>query len=106
MLRGQMIGWIKRTLIELTSGAALGFVGWCLMGKRLTSMIYGTPGGSFSCQVDVEQGLDRFVAMQLYSAIGGALIAFLGMLILRRWWAKARTKPGAPTPGLPGTPAS
>ena len=94
-----MLVWLKRTLVELTAGAALGFVGWCLTGKRLTSMIYGTPGGSFSCQGDVETALDRFVAMQLYSAIAGALVAFLGTLLIRRWWAKARAKPAPVVPG-------
>jgi len=91
-----MLVWLKRTLIELVTGAALGFVAWCLLGKRLTSAWFGTPGGSFSCQNDVVIALDRFVAMQLYSAVGGALVAFLGMLLIRRWWTKARAKPAAP----------
>jgi Mg/Co/Ni transporter MgtE len=103
--------WIKRTLTELAVGAVLGFIGWCLMGKRLTSALFGSLGGSFSCRADVELGLDKFVSMQLYSAIAGALVAFLGMLVLRRWWAKTRSKPSAPTPpaptpGVPGAPAS
>jgi hypothetical protein len=101
-----MLAWIKRTLMELTTGAVLGFVGWCLMGKRLTSMLFGSVGGSFSCAADVEHGLDQFVAMQLYSAIAGAVVAFLGMLVIRRWWMKSRGKRPGPTPGVPGAPAS
>jgi hypothetical protein len=96
-----MRDWIKRTLTELAVGAVLGFIGWCLLGKSLTSMLFGTPEGSFSCRLDVERGLDRFVSMQLYSAVAGALVAFLGMLVLRRWWNKSRTKPSAPTPPAP-----
>jgi hypothetical protein len=97
MLRSTpMLVWVKRTLIELVTGAALGFVAWCLLGKSLTSGLYGSLGGSFSCQLDVETALDRFVSMQLYSAIAGAVVAFLGMLLIRRWWTRARAKPAAP----------
>jgi hypothetical protein len=96
--------WLKRTLTELTVGAAIGFVAWCLLGKQLTGMLFGSLGGSFSCKGDVEIALDKFVAMQLYSAITGALVAFLGMLILRRWWTKSRAKSAQSTaaPGAPG----
>src|SRR5689334_7737116 len=85
-----MLIWLKRTLTWLSSGAAVGFILWCLFGKRLTSMLFGSLGGSFSCRADVEIGLDKFVAMQLYSAIAGALVAFFGMFFLRRWWLKSR----------------
>jgi uncharacterized membrane protein YccC len=94
--------WLKRTLMELTAGAAVGFVAWCLFGKQLTGMLFGSLGGSFSCRLDVENGLDKFVAMQLYSAVAGSLIAFLGMLILRRWWTKSRAKSAQPVAGAPG----
>jgi hypothetical protein len=57
---------------------------------------------SVSCRPDVEKGLDKFVSMQLYSAIGGAVVAFLGMLILRRWWSKSRAKRAQPAAGTPG----
>lgn len=97
-----MKAWLKRTLVELTTGAMLGFVLWCLLGKRMTSMWFGSLGGSFSCRLDVEQGLDNFVSMQLYSAVIGAVIAFLGMLILRRWWSKSRARRGQPAAGAPG----
>jgi uncharacterized membrane protein YccC len=93
---------MKRTLTELTAGAVIGFVVWCLLGKQLTGMLFGSYGGSFSCQTDVENGLDKFVAMQLYSAIAGALVAFLGMLILRRWWTRSRAKSAQPAAAAPG----
>jgi len=101
-----MLLWIKRTLTELAVGAVVGFIAWCLLGKRMTSMLFGSLGGSFSCRTDVELGLDKFVAMQLYSAIAGAVVAFLLMLVLRRWWAKSRARRAAPPPGVPGAPAS
>ena len=94
--------WLKRTLTELTAGAAAGFVAWCLLGKQLTSMLFGSLGGSFSCRADVEIALDKFVAMQLYSAIAGALVAFLATLLVRRWWAKSRAKSAQPPAGAPG----
>jgi uncharacterized membrane protein YccC len=97
-----MLPWIKRTLVELSTGAMIGFVIWCLLGKQMTSMLFGSLGGSFSCRLDVEAGLDKFVAMQLYSAIAGALVAFLGMLVLRRWWSKSRAKRSQPATGAPG----
>jgi hypothetical protein len=93
-----MLVWLKRTLVELATGAMLGFVAWCLVGKSLTSSLFGSLGGSFSCAKDVELGLDKFVAMQLYSALIGAIVAFLGMLLLRRWWSK-RAKPVPPPVG-------
>ena len=94
--------WLKRSLTELMVGAAVGFVAWCLLGKQLTSMLFGSLGGSFSCRGDVEIALDKFVAMQLYSAVAGALVAFLGMLILRRWWTKSRAKSAQAATGAPG----
>jgi hypothetical protein len=97
-----MKAWLKRTLVELTTGAMIGFVVWCLLGKQLTGMLFGSLGGSFSCRLDVEQGLDKFVAMQLYSAIAGAVVAVIGMWLVRRWWSKSRAKRGQPTAGAPG----
>lgn len=93
---------MKRTLVELSTGAMIGFVIWCLLGKQMTSMLFGSLGGSFSCRLDVEAGLDKFVAMQLYSALAGAVVAFLGMLILRRWWTKSRARRAQAAAGAPG----
>jgi Mg/Co/Ni transporter MgtE len=98
MLR-PMMRWVKRALIEMSVGAVLGFILWCLAGKRLTSLMFGSLGGSFSCANDVSLGLDKFVSMQLYSAIGGALIIFLGATLFRRWLAKLKAGQVARTPG-------
>jgi len=101
-----MIAWVKRSLVEASVGAVLGFTGWCLLGKSLTAMLFAPLGGSFSCRTDVEAGLDKFVSMQLYSAIGGALLVFGGALFVRMRWAKrkarsAQANPGNPAPGVP-----
>jgi len=87
-----MLGWVKRTLAELSIGAAVGFIAWCFLGKRITSFMFGSIGGSFSCSTDVEKGLDKFVSMQLYCALGGAVLAVVGMVIARRLWSKARAR--------------
>ncbi|HEX2732896.1 MAG TPA: hypothetical protein VHM70_14905 [Polyangiaceae bacterium] len=86
-----MLPWLKRTSIELVVGALVGFVIWSFVGKRLTSMLFGSLGGSFSCSADVELGLDKFLAMQLYSALGGAALAVLAMFLFRR--RRARRDP-------------
>lgn len=103
-----MLVWMKRSLVALTAGAAFGFIAWCLLGKQLTGMLFGSLGGSFSCRADVEIALDKFVSMQLYSAIVGAVVAWLGMLLMRRWWAKSRAaKAVVPaTPSVPGSPGA
>ena len=87
-----MLAWIKRTSVELSVGAAAGFVAWCLLGKQVTSFMFGSIGGTFSCSADVEKGLDKFVSMQLYCALGGAILAVVIMIIARRLWSKARAR--------------
>lgn len=83
MLRA-MSSWMRRTLVELTIGAVIGFVVWCLIGKSLTSMLFASLGGSFSCKADVEVALDKFVSMQVYSALAGAVVVAVVMAIVRR----------------------
>jgi hypothetical protein len=85
-----MVVWLKRAFLQASVGAVFGFVGWCLLGKSMTSLMFGSLGGSFSCRADVELGLDKFVAMQLYSAIAGAVIAFAGATFVRYRWMKAK----------------
>ncbi len=94
--------WLKRALVQMSVGAVLGFVVWCLIGKSTTSMMFGSLGGTFSCRQDVEIGLDKFVAMQLYSAIGGALSVLAGATLVRRSWSKRKAKSARanPSPGV------
>lgn len=102
-----MMRWVKRALIEMSIGAVLGFILWCLAGKRLTSMFFSSLSGTFSCAADVETGLDLFVSRQLYSAIAGALIVFIASILVRRWLSKLRAGQVARTPGpIAGGPVS
>jgi hypothetical protein len=94
-----MVRWMKRTAVEMLIGAVVGFTGWCLAGKSLTSMMFSSIGGTFSCQADVEAALTKFLTMQLYSALVGALLAALAIGLTRRALErrKARAAP-APAP--------
>jgi hypothetical protein len=101
-----MMRWLKRLLTELVAGAALGFVVWCFAGKAITSFRFGSLGGSFSCKGDVSVALDQFVAMQLYSAIGGGVVLTIATELVRRAWSKRSAKALAPSPApatLPGS---
>ena len=89
---------LKRTVLELLAGAGLGFLVWCLIGKSLTAMMFGTLGGSFSCSADVETALDKFLAMQLYSAAGGAIVVLTGMFFVRRALARSKNAKSAAAP--------
>lgn len=96
---GAMWAWIKRTAFELAVGAAVGFVLWSLAGKGMTSMLFGSLGGTFSCRADVELALDKFLSMQLYSALLGAVLGVVVMIVVRRRWPKTK-----PTQSLPNAP--
>ena len=96
-----MVRWMKRTGVELLIGAVLGFIIWCLAGKSMTSMMYGSLGGSFSCQADVETALTRFLAMQLYSAIAGAVIFAIAAGLVHRAIGRRRQRNAAPIPAAP-----
>lgn len=95
-----MSPWMKRTLVTLSVGAVVGFILWILIGRGMIARRYSSIGGTFSCGADVRRGLDEFVAMQLYSALGGAVLALLVMLIARRWWSKRSRPAPPPTPAV------
>jgi hypothetical protein len=99
-----MMAWLKRTSVEMSIGAVIGFIVWCLLGKSMTSMLFASIGGTFSCKADVEAGLDKFVSMQLYSAIAGALVIFGGATFVRMRLSKRKAKPAAPVDPAPGVP--
>jgi hypothetical protein len=92
---------MKRTGVELLIGAMIGFVICCLFGKSLTSMLYGSIGGSLSCQLDVENGLTRFLSLQLYSALGGAVVFAIAAGLIRRAWSRRKQRTAAPLPAAP-----
>ena len=88
---------LKRTLMEMMAGGFLGFFLWSLVGQRAISMLFTSIGGSFNCQVDVLDGLARFVRWQMYCAIGGAVVFALALALFRRALAKRRAaRPATP----------
>ncbi len=91
---------LKRTLTWALGGAAVGFIIWSLIGQSAVSALFSSLGGTFSCQADVEAALSKFVRMQFYCALGGAVLAPLGAWLLRR---PKSGQPGAADPGA-GTP--
>jgi hypothetical protein len=93
-----MMQWLKRTGVEMLVGAVLGFVTWCVAGKSITSVMFGSIGGSFSCQTDVQNALTKFMSMQLYSAIGGALIFAVGIGLVRRAFDRRKVRAASPGP--------
>ena len=97
-----MTRWLKRTGVEMLIGAVVGFVIWCLAGKSMTSMLYGSLGGSFSCQNDVETALTRFLSMQLYSAIAGALVFAVAIGLIRRALDRRKLRAAGPSPAQSG----
>lgn len=101
-----MLARIKRALVWLSVGAFAGFVGWSLVGRSLTSLTFGSIGGTFTCRADVETALGEFVSMQLYSALGGAVISLLILLVaarrrMKRAKAATSTDDAMPVPGAP-----
>lgn len=97
-----MAGVLKRVASLSGVGAVLGFLLWSVIGQSTTSMMYGSLGGTFTCAADVESALARFVMMQLYCAIGGAvLIPIVGLLISR---SLRKRKAASAAPGGPATP--
>lgn len=88
-----MTGWIKRTAVQLAVGASLGFTAWSLIGAWLTSLMFSSLGGTFSCKADVEAALSKFISMQMYSALAGGVGAVVLMTLVRRRFAKRTPTP-------------
>jgi Mg/Co/Ni transporter MgtE len=93
-----MVRWLKRTGVEMLVGAVVGFLVWCVAGKSITSMMFGSIGGTFSCQADVENALTRFLSMQLYAAIAGALVFAVAIGLIRRALDRRKLRAAGPTP--------
>lgn len=86
---------IRAVLNRLAVGALIGFGLWSVVGGWATSLLFGSLGGSFSCRTDVELALGRYIAMQVYSAAGGALLFVAGGWLIRRAVTKRRNGTGA-----------
>lgn len=82
---------------EILAGSAIGFLVWSFVGPQLISWWYEPPSkDAFSCAGSVRDALQKFVVMQLVSALVGAVVLGVVLLLGRRWWA-SRT-PAAPPP--------
>lgn len=80
---------VKRTVLEVGVGLAVGFVLACVFGPGLLSTIYKPISqDAFSCAGSVEQALAYFVKLELgLAAIGGVGVA-VGMHFVRRMFRK------------------
>jgi len=93
--------WLKRTGVEMLIGAVVGFTLWCLGGRSLTSVLFGPIAGTFSCKADVENALTRFLSMQLYAAVAGALVFAVAIGLIRRALGRRKLRASGPSPAAP-----
>lgn len=96
-MRCIVLRMFKRNLNLALAGAAVGFIIWSFLGQSAVSIMFGSLGGTFTCKADVELGLQKFVRMQLYSAIAGAVLVPLVAWLLRK--GSGGANPPAPTQG-------
>ncbi|HMA93603.1 MAG TPA: hypothetical protein VKP30_13000 [Polyangiaceae bacterium] len=81
----------KQLLLACAVGAALGFLCCSIFGQSAVSLLFGSLGGTFTCKADVEQALQRFVRLQLYSALSGAVLVALLTWLVRRALGKKKS---------------
>jgi hypothetical protein len=85
---------VKKTVLQIGLGVALGFLAASVLGPQLISWWYQPPSqDAFSCAGSVKDALAHFVWLQLIcAALGGFglwLVLFLGGRALRNRGAKA-----------------
>ena len=84
---------VRRTLIEGTVGAALGFGGWSVVGPAIIGWWYEPPSKeALSCGSSVKLALSQFVTMQLVSAAVGAVVIAVLLFLFRRSRKNAAAK--------------
>jgi len=94
VLKDEKPGVLKKTILQLGAGVALGFLVACLFGPRVISFWYQPPSkDAFSCAGSVESALTQFVWLQLgFAAVGGLglwlALVFGGRLFRRKGAAK------------------
>jgi hypothetical protein len=87
---------VKKTILQLGVGVALGFLLAGLVGPRLISFWYQPPSkDAFSCASSVENALTQFVWLQLGCAALGGIGLWLAIFFGGRLW---RRKGSAETP--------
>jgi hypothetical protein len=85
----QKLSLLKKTVLQLGIGVALGFLVACLVGPRLIKIGYEPPiKDAFSCASSVEKALSDFVVMQLVCAALGGFGLWLALFFARRLWRK------------------
>lgn len=76
---------LKKTILQLGVGVALGFLVACLAGPRVISFWYQPPSkDAFSCAGSVENALAQFIWLQLGCAALGALGLWLALFFAGR----------------------
>ncbi len=76
---------LKRTGLELSFGAVIGFVLSILMGPRAIGFLYEPPSkDAFSCAGSVEKALGQFVELELVVALLGGVALSVGAFVFRR----------------------
>ncbi len=86
------MSFMTRMLLAAAAGAALGFLICSIFGQGAVSLLFGSVGGTFTCKADVEQALQQFVRLQLYSALSGAVLVPLLTWLLRGAIGKRKSK--------------
>jgi len=88
---------LRRTLYEVGSGTALGFVLACVWGPAVVSTKYTPLSDSANlCGGPVNEALSSFVRVQLISAAVGAVLVWSILFFSRRALRKRREKRQVP----------
>lgn len=88
-----------RRVAESMAGAAAGFLVWSIFGPNLLGWWYEPPVKDvISCSNAVRVAVGQFVMAQLVSALVGAVLLTLVLLLGRRWWAKRKASHVAAPP--------
>lgn len=75
----------RRLLIEISVGAALGFLVWSLTGPSVMAWWYEPPSkDAFSCAGSVRNALSQFVVFELVAATAGGVLLTLFLFLMRR----------------------
>ncbi|MEI9938897.1 MAG: hypothetical protein WDO69_16895 [Pseudomonadota bacterium] len=75
----------RLTLLAACTGVILGFAGAMVKGPELVSLLFKPLQDSFSCSSSVNLALNQFVELQLSCALGGAVLALVGLFFWRRF---------------------